>query len=103
MRIRIVLALLLALPLNATADESLPIGQLVTREYWVVVHAAPDGLLYTIKTLDGIVVQEGLTGEILAALYPGVHDTLSHAIARPTVSKTPEAGEKTIILDTERR
>ncbi len=92
---------LLTLPLHVTADDSLPIGQLVMQKYWVVVHAAPNGLRYTIKTLDGIIVQEGLTDQLLADLYPGVYDTLSHAIAKPPAptSKTPKVKEQTTTLD----
>ncbi len=107
MQIRIVRLLrflpvvLLLLPLSATAADSLPIGQLLTQDYWIVVHAAADGPRYTIKTLDGIVVQEGLTGELLADLYPGVHETLSRGIATPPVpeSKIPHEKEKADILD----
>lgn len=90
-------------PLPVTAGDSLPIGQLVMQKYWVVVHTAPDGLRYTIKTLDGIVVQEGLTGQLLADLYPGVYDTLSHAIAKPPAptNKIPEVKEQTTTLDLE--
>ncbi|MCZ6643230.1 MAG: hypothetical protein O7F71_16765 [Gammaproteobacteria bacterium] len=96
-------AMLLTIPLHVTAGEALPIGQLVLQEYWVVLHASSDGPRYTIKTLDGIIVEEGLTGELLADLYPGVHDTLTHAIANPptAASETHEAGEKTVILELE--
>ena len=76
-------AVLLALPFHVTAGEFLPIGQLVTQEYWVVIHAGPDGSRYTIKTLDGIIVQEGLTARLVASLYPGVYETLNRGIAAP--------------------
>ena len=74
-----------------SADEALPIGQLQTPEYWIVVHSAPDGLVYTVKTHDGVVVDDQLTEQRFVALYPDLYETLRNAIARPQVPRgTPE-------------
>ncbi|MCZ6618610.1 MAG: hypothetical protein O7E57_10805 [Gammaproteobacteria bacterium] len=89
-------AALLTLPFHVTAGEPLPIGQLLTQEYWVVIHAGPDGPWYTIKTLDGIVLQEGVSALHLASLYPGVYETLNRGIAAPPApaSSSANATEK---------
>ncbi len=76
---------LLTLSPCVTADESLPIGQLITKKHWIVIHAATDGPRYTIKTLDGNVVQEDLTDKLLATLYPELHNALTRGIATPPV------------------
>ena len=48
------------------ADAFPPIGQLETRDYVVIVHASPDGRLYTVKTHDGEIVEKGTHAELLA-------------------------------------
>ena len=73
------------------ADEALPIGQLQTSEHWIVVHSAPDGIVYTVKTHDGVVVDDLLTEQQFVALYPDLYETLRNAIALPQVRRsTPE-------------
>ena len=83
-------ACLIVVPLCSIADEALPIGQLQTAEHWIVIHSAPDGLVYTVKTHDGVLVDDQLTEQRFVALYPELSETLRNAIARPQLRRTPE-------------
>ena len=87
-------ACLIVLPLCSSADEALPIGQLQTSEHWIVIHSATDGLVYTVKTHDGVVVDEQLTEQRFIALYPDLHKMVRNAIARPPDRRsTPEIAD----------
>ena len=85
--------LLLALPLAAGEPEgSHPaIGQLETRDYLIIVHDSPDGLLYTVKTRDGVIVERELPEDWLATQFPEVYETAVRGIARPP--KSAETGD----------
>ena len=65
------------------ADAFPPIGQLETRDYVVIVHASPDGGLYTVKTHDGEIIAHQLPEQLLATLFPQLYQTVQQGIANP--------------------
>lgn len=76
------LLLLAGLPYAGVADELPAIGQLQTREYLIVVHTSTEGPVYTIMTHDEVVIEEQLTEQLLATLFPQLYETVRFGIAR---------------------
>lgn len=87
--ISFLLTMLLVPPLHGAAEEFPSIGQLETREYLIVIHSSPAGILYTIKTHEGEIIEHQLSEQLLAALYPQLHESLQRGIADPS-QETPE-------------
>lgn len=76
------LSLLLAgLPFAGAFGDPSAIGQLETREYLIVVYTSPDGPVYTVKTRDDVVLEEKLTEQLLATLFPELYETVRLGIA----------------------
>lgn len=88
--VSLLLAVLFLPPLYAADREHPSIGQLETRDYLIIIHSSPDGLLYTLKTHEGEVVGHQLTDQLLATRYPKIHESLQRGIAAPPQA-TPEA------------
>ena len=81
------LAIAIAAPVCAT--EYPAIGQLQTRDHLVVVHSGPDGLLYSIKTHEGTLLEHQRTEQWIAAEFPAIHETLVKGIAKLKTADRP--------------
>lgn len=86
------LAVLFVPPLYGAVAELPSIGQLEMRDYLIVIHSSPDGILYTIKTHEGEILEQQLSEQLLATLYPQLHESLQKGIADPT-EETPDLPE----------
>ena len=78
----LLLSLAVAIVAPGCATEYPPIGQLQTSDHLVVVHSGPDGLLYSIKTHEGILLEHQKTEQWIAAEFPAIHETLVKGIAK---------------------
>ncbi len=78
------------------ADAFPPIGQLETRDYVVIVHASPDGRLYTVKTHDGEIVEHQLPEQLLATLFPQLYQTFQRGIANPPDARPATASKDSL-------
>ncbi len=76
-------ALLLCLPLCQCAKEAdaPPVGVLRTSTHEYVLHAGPEGTLYTVKDLAGRVVAKTLSAAQLAAQHPTLSEDLDSLYA----------------------
>ena len=54
--ISFLLTMLFVPSLHGAAEEFPSIGQLETREYLIVIHSSPAGILYTLKTHEGEII-----------------------------------------------
>lgn len=77
------LGLCLVTPVRALADDYPVVGQLKTRNHLIVIQNSPGGLLFTIKTHEGTVVEHQITEDWIASTLPDLHEILIRGIARP--------------------
>lgn len=75
-------------------SERPAITRLVLRDRTIVISSGSDGLVYSVSTPDGTVVDANLSEEQLQAKYPDVYDNIRPAIAGSEESEnvTPWAG-----------
>ncbi len=83
------LAVLVVSPAYGATEELPSIGQLETRDYLIVIHSSPAGILYTIKTHEGEIIAQQLSEQLLATRYPQLHESLQRGIADPA-EETPD-------------
>ena len=57
------------------------IGYIERREQTITIKASPKGPLYSVKTTDGKVLFENLSGEQLSAKAPELHEFIKTAVA----------------------
>lgn len=71
------------------AEEDVTITRLVLRDRVIVITSAPQGLLYSVSTPDGAVLDANLSEAQLAAKYPDVYESVRPAVAS---DEAPENG-----------
>jgi hypothetical protein len=76
------------------ADERIPITHLIMRDRTITIATAPNGLVYSVSTKDGTVIDANLSEAQLQAKYPEVYEKVRPAIANSEESNTviPWAG-----------
>lgn len=77
----LVLALSVFFATTTRADEQPVITQLVMRDRVITITSDSDGILYSISTKDGTVLEANLSEAQLQAKYPEVYDHVRPAIA----------------------
>ncbi|WP_017316353.1 hypothetical protein [Mastigocladopsis repens] len=84
-RISAVTLLILAFSILFTtathASEHLPLTTLVMRDRVITINFGSNGLLYTVSTQDGTVLDAQLSDAQLQAKYPEIYDDVRPAIA----------------------
>ncbi len=75
-------------------DERLAITHLVMRDRVITINSTSNGLLYSVSTKDGAVLDANLSESQLQAKYPDVYDNVRPAIAseEATENVIPWAG-----------
>jgi hypothetical protein len=79
---------------KTSVSEPVVISRLVMRDRIITISSQPTGLIYSVSSKDGTVLDASLSEAQLVAKYPEVYDHLRPAIANPDASKdvTPWAG-----------
>lgn len=80
------LVLLLLSVLPAVAQEYPTVGQIRTRDHVIVVHSAPERLLFTIKSHVGQIIEYQRSEMWLSNHYPNVYEMVVRGIAHPPKS-----------------
>jgi hypothetical protein len=57
------------------------VGHVRTRDATVTIRAGADGPLYTVRSPEGEILVAGVTGEELAARFPGLGEVVEHGVA----------------------
>ena len=80
------------------ASEYPPVGVIKAAKYQVVLHAGPNGTLYTVKGRDGIVLAKTIDAKQLRAEFPLVFERLKGVWAGNDLgsSRTPLDGHGSI-------
>lgn len=73
--------------LKTSVAEPLVISRLVMRDRIITISSQPTGLVYSVSSKDGTVIDASLSEAQLVAKYPEVYDHLRPAIANPDASK----------------
>jgi hypothetical protein len=77
----LILALSLFGATTTRAEEPTVITHLITRDRVITITSDSNGLLYSVSTKDGAVIDANLSEEQLQAKYPEVYDNVRPAIA----------------------
>lgn len=72
---------------KTSISEPVTISRLVMRDRIITISSHPTGLVYSVSTKDGTVIDASLSEAQLVAKYPDVYDQLRPAIANPDASK----------------
>jgi hypothetical protein len=91
----LILALSLFFPNATRADEPVTLARLVMRERTIIMASDANGLVYSIATRDGSVLEANLSEAELVAKYPDVYETIRPAIAQYSLPKAVTDGEAT--------
>lgn len=73
--------------LKTSVSEPVTISRLVMRDRIITISSDPTGVVYSVSSKDGTVIDASLSEEQLIAKYPEVYDHLRPAIANPNASK----------------
>lgn len=63
------------------ASEKLPLSTLVLRDHTITINSTPNGFVYTVKSLNGNVLDTQLNDTQLQAKYPEIYDAIRPAMA----------------------
>jgi hypothetical protein len=68
---------------GAVSAQEPVLSRLEMRDRTVVIESGKDGILYTVKTKDGKILDAKLNGSELQAKHPQIYETVQPAIANP--------------------
>ena len=91
----LILALSLFFPNATRADEPVTLARLVMRDRTIIMASDANGLVYSVSTQDGTVLDANLSEAELVAKYPDVYETIRPAIAQYSLPKAVTDGEAT--------